>query len=165
AIRWYTKQTFVYRLVNKALRTEDYEAMIILRFFIVNLSENLQQEYEDCKKKQNKRSRVLILYRGLKLPFAEVYSLTHNIGKTIATNGFLSTTRSKDVAYRFAKKGIKRTDVETVILEIEIDLKKLTVPFIDIAQYSDHPNEQEILFDLGASFIIKSADYDTDQKI
>ncbi|CAF1435592.1 unnamed protein product, partial [Rotaria sordida] len=165
AIRWYTKQTFVYRLVNKALRTEDYEAMIILRFFIVNLSENLRQEYEDYKKKQNKYLRVLILYRGLKLPFAEVYSLKHNIGKTIATNGFLSTTRSKYVAYRFAKKGIKRTDVETVILEIEIDFKKLTVPFIDIAQYSDFPNEQEILFDLGASFIIKSADYDTDQKI
>ncbi|CAF3045712.1 unnamed protein product [Rotaria sp. Silwood2] len=49
AIYWYTKQTFIYRLVNKALRTEDYEAMLVLRFFIVDLCENLRQKYEELK--------------------------------------------------------------------------------------------------------------------
>ncbi|CAF2911656.1 unnamed protein product, partial [Rotaria sp. Silwood2] len=146
AIYWYTKQAFVYRLVNKALRIEYYEAI-----------------YEEFKE-QNGNSNIILSYRGLKLSSAEINNLKY-IGQTIATNGFLSTSRSRDVAYTFARKGTKRSEVETVILEISCDMTKLTVPFIDIAQFSDYPEEQKILFDLGPSFTINSTHYDIDQKI
>ncbi|CAF3516539.1 unnamed protein product, partial [Rotaria sp. Silwood2] len=109
AIYWYTKQAFVYRLVNKALRIEYYEAI-----------------YEEFKE-QNGNSNIILSYRGLKLSSAEINNLKY-IGQTIATNGFLSTSRSRDVAYTFARKGTKRSEVETVILEISCDMTKLTVP-------------------------------------
>ncbi|CAF3816386.1 unnamed protein product [Rotaria sp. Silwood1] len=161
AIYWYTKQTFLYRLVNKALRTEDYEAMLVLRFFILDLCESLRQNYEELKQ----HSQIVISYRGLKLTPQEIYNLKQNVDETIATNGFLSTSRSKDVAYAFAKKGTKRSNVETVMLEIDVDMSKVTVILADIAQYSDYPEEQEILFDSGASFTINSVLYDMIEKI
>lgn len=165
AIYWYTRQTFVYRLVNKALRTEDYEALLTLRFFMTDLCENLRIKYDELKQRQRQQgSSIVISYRGLKLSPSEIYYLKYNIGKCIATNGFLSTSRSKDVANAFAKKASKRTGVETVILEISIDVTKLNTVLADIAEYSDFPEEQEVLFDLGASFIIQSVIYNDDEK-
>ncbi|CAF2050257.1 unnamed protein product [Rotaria magnacalcarata] len=35
---WYSKQAFIYRLINKALRTEDVDLLYIFRFFICDLS-------------------------------------------------------------------------------------------------------------------------------
>ncbi|CAF3956013.1 unnamed protein product [Rotaria sordida] len=151
---------------NKALRTEDYEALLILRFFIIDLCENLRLKYDDLKQRQEQLgSSTVVSYRGSKLSSPEIYNLKYNIGKSIATNGFLSTSRSKDVANIFAKKGTKRLGVETVIIEIHVDTTKLTTALVDIAEYSDYPEEQEVLFDLGASFTIDNVTYDEKDKI
>ncbi|CAF1320040.1 unnamed protein product [Rotaria sordida] len=151
---------------NKALRTEDYEALLILRFFINDLCENLRLKYDDLKQRQEQLgSSTVVSYRGSKLSSPEIYNLKYNIGKSIATNGFLSTSRSKHVANIFAKKGAKRLGVETVIVEIHVDTTKLTTALADIAEYSDYPNEQEVLFDLGASFTIDNVTYDEKDKI
>ncbi|CAF4447174.1 unnamed protein product [Rotaria sp. Silwood2] len=40
-IRWYTKQCFIYRLCNKALRTEDIELLYIFRYYIQDLCKRL----------------------------------------------------------------------------------------------------------------------------
>ncbi|CAF1232788.1 unnamed protein product [Didymodactylos carnosus] len=158
AIKWYTKQTFVYRLVNKALRTEDFESLYTFRFFISDLCSNLATKFEGLKLRQ-KKPPVLTSYRGLKLSLQEIYNLKINIGQKVSTNGFLSTTRSRDVAYSFAQKSTKRVDVQAVMFEIEADTKLLTTPIADIAEYSDYPEEEELLFDLCAQFSINSVDY------
>ena len=164
AIYWYTKQTFVYRLVNKALRTEDIEALIILRFFIRDLSKNLKNKYNILKQRQE-HNPIVVSYRGLKLTWPEIYNLKCNIGQIISTNGFLSTSRSKDVAYSFAKKGTKRLGVETIMLQIEVDTLLPTISLADIAEYSDYPREEEILFDLGAIFTIESVTFNENENI
>ncbi|CAF4084949.1 unnamed protein product [Rotaria sordida] len=161
AIYWYTRPTFIYRLINKALRTEDYESLLIFRFFIIDLCKNLQLKYDDLKQHHEQ----FVSYHGLNLSPPEIYHLKYNIGKNIATNGFLSTSRSKDIANTFAKKGTKCLGVETVILEIHVDTTKLTTALVDIAEYSDYPEEQEVLFDLGTSFTIDNVTYDENDKI
>jgi hypothetical protein len=42
AISWYTADSFVYRLLNKALRVEDIELVHIFRFFIIDLCAQLE---------------------------------------------------------------------------------------------------------------------------
>ncbi|CAF2958861.1 unnamed protein product [Rotaria sp. Silwood2] len=49
AIHWYTTPTFVSKLINKALRTEDFRALYICRAYIADLSEQLHKEYEQYK--------------------------------------------------------------------------------------------------------------------
>ena len=48
-IRWYTKDTFVYKLINKALRTEDIEQLYTFRYFITDLSKSLYQEFAQLR--------------------------------------------------------------------------------------------------------------------
>ncbi|CAF1480292.1 unnamed protein product, partial [Didymodactylos carnosus] len=150
--------------LNKALRTENFEALYTLRFFINDLCSNLNKKYPELKQRQ-KDNPIIVSYRGLKLTSYEIYNFKRNIGQMVSTYGFLSTSRSKDVAYSFAKKCSKRLDVEIVMLEIEVNTELITAAFADIAEYSDYPDEEEVLFDLGASFTITNVSYIDNEKI
>ena len=61
--------------------------------------------------------------------------------------------------------GSKRSNIETVMLGIETNISELTAVLVDFAQYSILPEEQEILFDLGATFRINSIDYHNEEKM
>ncbi|CAF1206617.1 unnamed protein product [Didymodactylos carnosus] len=157
AIRWYTRQSFVYKLINKALRTEDIEQLHIFRFFITDLCLSLAQEY---KKMREREQGVLRVYRGVKLSNEEVEKLKGNEGKLISINGgYLSTSRLPSVAQNFASQLTKRRDAVVVLFEIEYDFNELNdddIVCADVAKFSDYPEEQEVLFDLGATFKIQS---------
>jgi tetratricopeptide (TPR) repeat protein len=164
AIRWYTKQSFVYKLVNKALRSEDIDQLHIFRFFIGDLSESLAREHE---KMLSSDEEILTLYRGVKLDREEFDQLKENQGKLISTNGYLSTSRLRSPALAFAMKPSKRINAIPVLFEIQCVVKELgkTVIFADIAQFSDYPKEQEVLFDLSAAFKLESIEQDGEIKI
>ncbi|CAF1679201.1 unnamed protein product, partial [Rotaria sp. Silwood1] len=155
AIRWYSKQSFVYKLINKALRIEDIDLLYAFRFFIVDLSENLRREHEKILLSEEK---VLNVYRGVKIDHEEFNKIKENQGKLISLNGYVSTSREKLLALHFATKSTKRMDVIPVLFHIQCDIKQIdkNIIFADIVQFSDHPKEQEVLFDLNTCFKIES---------
>ncbi|CAF1615303.1 unnamed protein product, partial [Didymodactylos carnosus] len=63
AIKCYTKYEFIYRLVNKALRTEDINELLIFRFFIIDLCLNLAKKHNELKKIE--KQPIIDLYRGV----------------------------------------------------------------------------------------------------
>lgn len=65
AIRWYTSDTFVYKLINKALRTEDMEMLYLFRFFIVDLCINLAEKYKEML--ERKVTLPSVLYQGTQM--------------------------------------------------------------------------------------------------
>ena len=162
AINWYTKESFIYKLINKALRTEDIEQLHIFRFFIIDLCQSLKNECEELKK----RDQLITSYRGAKVSKEEFKSIEQNIGNLISTNGFLSTSRSRQRALGFARKPTLRTDIVPVLYEIQCNLNNLndSVVLADIAKLSDYPDEQEILFGLGETFEILSVEKSIDKE-
>jgi tetratricopeptide (TPR) repeat protein len=153
AVRWYTKESFIYKLVNKALRTEDIDQLYTFRYFIADLSLSLNRERELLQEKVE----VIMVYRGFRLDEEELLNLKANEGNLISINGFFSTSRSRDIAFHFATKSTKRTNAVSIIYEIECNLTEIqSLIFADIAKFSDYPNEQEVLFDVGATFRIIS---------
>jgi hypothetical protein len=44
-IYWYTKQSFIYRLLNTALRTKDIETLYVFRLFIANLYQQMKNKH------------------------------------------------------------------------------------------------------------------------
>ncbi|CAF0815539.1 unnamed protein product [Rotaria sp. Silwood1] len=157
AICWYSKQSFLYKLINKALRTEDIDLLYKFRFFIGDLSENLQRQH---KKILLSEEKILNIYRGAKLDKEEYIKLKENQGKLISTNGYLSTSRRKSLALSFAMKPSKRIDVIPVLFHIHCDITHIdkNIIFADIHEFSQYPDEQEVLFDLNACFQIESID-------
>ncbi|CAF4334580.1 unnamed protein product, partial [Rotaria sordida] len=134
------------------------EQLRIFRFFIADLSFNLANEYEKLK---NKGEKIPILYRGLKMEEEEFRNLKQNEGGLISTNGFLSASRSKNVALQFAKKPSKRSDIVSILYEIECYIQELdSIIFADITELSVYAKESEVLFDLGSTFEIISVKED-----
>ncbi|CAF3676855.1 unnamed protein product, partial [Adineta steineri] len=154
SIYWYTKDSFLYKLVNKALRTEDIGQLHLFRFFISDLSLKLANIHKSQIRKQE---NTVKLYRGLKMGNDELKKLKENLGCIISANGFLSTSYSKDIAMGFATKPTKRTDIVSVLQEIECSSNTLeSIVFANITKSSEFEAEQEVLFDLGSTFKIES---------
>ncbi|CAF0878688.1 unnamed protein product [Rotaria sordida] len=164
-IRWYTKQCFIYRLCNKALRTEDIELLFIFRYYIQDLCKRLAVEHEIFRTKEINQS-ILTLYRGLKLTKDEIIRFQSNTGSLTSTNGFLSTTRNYDLALQFALKTSKRSvDVLPTLFIIEADLHLDDVVFADISSLSVYPEEEEVLFDIGCAFKIKEVYFNDNKNV
>lgn len=145
AIRWYTKDSFLYRFVNRALRTEDIEALFRLRYFIKDLCQNLNILFDQNFEAYQESLEEILVYRGLTLPMTVIDQLKESVGKYVSTNGFLSTTFKRDVAEMFGANVIFQIKIET-------DLKNIIYAYI--AKLSFNPSEDEVLFDLGAIFQI-----------
>ena len=164
AIRWYSEQSFVYKLVNKALRTGDYDQLHRFRYFIGDLSNGLEKQHENIL---SSNEEILTVYRGAKLHKEELEQLKQNVNKLISTNGYLSTSRDRLRALSFAKKSTKRPDVIPVLFQIHCDIKQIghSVIFADIEKFCVFPQEQEVLFDVDAVFRIDSIQADGERKI
>ena len=108
------------------------------------------------------KDQILTVYRSVKLDKEEFGKLIENQDKLISTNGFLSASQLHSSAYSFALKPTKRSHIIPVLFQIECNIKQLgkNVIFADIAQYSEYPNEQEVLFELSASFRLESIEED-----
>ncbi|CAF1228454.1 unnamed protein product [Adineta steineri] len=155
AIEWYTDECFLYKLLNKALRTEDIELLFNFRFFIIDLCSVIEQENQLLKNKG-----TLTLYRGTQMLKEEFEKIKENIGKTISTNGFLSTSRNINVSLAFIDINSESNDFASVLFDIKADPLLKTVIFADVGDISRMKDEEEVLFNLNSLFKIVSVCFD-----
>ncbi|CAF1419904.1 unnamed protein product [Adineta steineri] len=160
AIEWYTDECFLYKLLNKALRTEDIELLFNFRFFIIDLCSVIEQENQLLKNKG-----TLTLYRGTQIPNEELKKIKENIGKTISTNGFLSTSRSINVSLQFIHMNAQSNDFTSVLFEIKTNPLLKTVIFTDVGDRSRIEGEEEVLFNLNSLFKIIAVCFDPELRV
>ncbi|CAF4148814.1 unnamed protein product, partial [Rotaria sordida] len=161
AIRWYSKQSFVYRLINVALRTENMSVLYLFRYYLKDLCGQLTQNFRQIE--LYVRDMSFELYRGVRLNTNEVEKLKQSIGQMISANGFLSATWDRQIAEVYAGFAQQLTDknLVSVIYKINVDLAQArSIIFADVAQYSEHLDEQEVLFDIGSIFTLNSIEFD-----
>jgi tetratricopeptide (TPR) repeat protein len=157
AIHWYTTDSFVSKLINKALRTEDFHALYICRAYIADLSEQLHREFDDYKQLLIEFEQPLAqwtVYHGRSMSEEEIDDLRDKKGQYIALNGFLSTSRKKSVADIYCKEVM-------FIIETTFDLSHGC--FAHVAPMSRFPEEDEVLFDLASVFQIKEVQYNDNE--
>ena len=145
SVWWYTRDSLVYRMLNKALRVQNIDILFHLRFFIRDLAEQLKVNQLPCSG---------AVYRGQSLSKDELKRLKQSVGKLISVNSFLSTTLYPDIAKMYAGG---TSDLETVMFKINFNpMIDEIKPFADITLISQFPQEGEILFMLGSIFQIDS---------
>ncbi|CAF1305163.1 unnamed protein product [Didymodactylos carnosus] len=160
AIRWYTRDCFVYRLLNKAFRTQNIEIIFKFRFFLTDLYNQLNELYHEYTSMLSSIDyTILTLYRGQHLSIDEFKKVENNIGGKLSMNTFLSTTIDKYVALVYAGNGSKRPLNESVLFEMTIDTTVITEKrFADIGGHSYFESENEILISFGSVYRIDSVE-------
>ncbi|CAF1144089.1 unnamed protein product [Adineta ricciae] len=152
AIWWYTRETFLYRLLNKALRTKNFHLLFLFRFFLRDVSQQL---------KANQCTTSIRVYRGQLLSQEELDQLTNSLGEYLSINSFFSTSLNRQKALRFLKDESSSDCVQKILFEIDADPNENhSKPFANIASLSSYSTEQEILFMLGSVFRVMNIKQD-----
>lgn len=144
-IYFYTKDSFLYYVLNKALREQDYsklESLGPLCYLIRNYS-RLSQDY------------IGTVYRGIELKSTEIEAYKQHRGQWKTWPAYTSTSKDREMAEAFGN----------TLFIIEITDIKLSSPrAYDIAHLSHYPSEKEVLIPAGVSFQILNVEQDASQK-
>ncbi|CAF4475305.1 unnamed protein product [Rotaria sp. Silwood2] len=153
AIWWYSFDSCLYRLLNKALRYRDFDLLFALRFFITDLARTIEREYEQFLRLSIERDPVKI-FRGQCVSKNELELIFDNEQGFISMNSFFSTSRNRRVAMSYLQNCPMNNDNRRVLFEITIDPRLPIKPFADIKEHSAYPTEDEILITFGALYRI-----------
>ncbi|CAF1425373.1 unnamed protein product [Rotaria magnacalcarata] len=160
AVWWYSRHTFIYKLVNKILRNQTVRYIIKMSFFIRDLHEQIQLLYNKQCRGYKKEFTV---YRGLVVSKNDLEKM--NRSALIGFNGFLSTSRCIRIALNFTYGARMEAGETPILFTIEIDPSERMVPFADVERCSDFANEKEVLFSMHAVFRIVENEFDKNKKI
>lgn len=161
ALKWYSSNSFIYRLLNKAIRSENIDLLFACRFFIIDLHrqlESLHKPYIELIRSYDLDEYTV--YRGQLMTSDDFTKLQANVGKLISINSFLSTSVDSNVALMFAGNSAIHSSMESILFQITIDITETLpvyrYPFADISVYSRFEEEKEVLFTLTAMFRIEN---------
>ncbi|CAF1266407.1 unnamed protein product [Adineta steineri] len=151
AIWWYTRECFIYQMLNRALRTLEADTIINMGFFIRDLHQQLQQLHE--KQLPQYRGEPFTVYRGQGLLKTDFDKLKKAEGGLMSFNNFLSTSTKRDVSYQFAKGALGNHDMVGILFIMTIDPRVSSTPFASINEISYFKaEEEEILFSMHTVF-------------
>jgi tetratricopeptide (TPR) repeat protein len=164
AIWWYTRECCFYRILNKALRIQDFDMLFTLRFFITDISKQLKEIHRANLRAISMRD-IFHVYRGQAITIEELNIMQESIGKYLSMNSFLSTSLKLSIAVKFLNNSQLNDNTEGILYKISIDPSKKTKAYAPIADRSYHEYEDEILIMLGALFRIDKIEKDNEINI
>jgi tetratricopeptide (TPR) repeat protein len=152
AVWWYTKDIFLYRLVNWALREQEFDTIIRVGFFINDLHRHIDKLHQEQIATINTNFPV---YRGQGMTADRFANLRKSEGGLLAFNSFLSTSRSPEVAQGFIDRALDKGSPIGLLFIITVDPSVSSEVYADIGTVSCF-EEKEVLFSLATVFRIGS---------
>ena len=162
AIREYTRDGFLYRIVNRALRTQNMKIIKKFSPFITDLHYQLHKYHREYYLSNNHFIRAV--YRGQLLSVDELEyfrSVCKSRNPMIKLTTFCSASLNPEVALSFALPLEDRIPcLFEIIITNEYDMEQSRAidyrqAFADVSSLSFMPHEREVLFSLLTHFRIK----------
>lgn len=146
SILWYTREGFLFRLLNKALRHRDINGIYLLHFFIVDLFNEISLRCSYHEK------AIDFCFRGQLISMDELDMFKEQ--KWFCANSFISATKNYALAQMFAGCGyVLVNGIERVIFRIKIPQSSWKTGYVaDISKQSYNEDEEEVLFAAGTLF-------------
>jgi hypothetical protein len=152
---WYTCESFLYPMLNTALRLMDVDVMIKMGFFITDLHRQIKklhtEQFDD-----HTSSTTLTVYRGQGMSNKDFEQMKKTKGGLMAFNSFLSTSKVRQISLNFALNALLNPDLVGILFVMTIDPSQLTTPFAsinDVGAFKDR--EDEVLFSMHSVFRIR----------
>jgi tetratricopeptide (TPR) repeat protein len=152
---WYTCDSFLYPMLNTALRLMDVDLIIKMGFFIGDLHRQIEQLHtEQFNGDQSDTS--FTVYRGQGMSTEHFEQMEKTKGGLMAFNNFLSTSKDRDVSLDFAHDALSNPDLVGILFVMTIDPSVSTTPFASsngLSYFED--KEDEVLFSMHTVFRIR----------
>ena len=152
-IWWYTRETFLFSVLNRALRLMDADIIIKMAFFISDLHKNITDLHSKQFHDQTS-SQSFIVYRGQSLSQTDFNQLKQNQGGLLAFNNFLSTSKNRKTALDFIHRNLGKNEFVSILFVMHIDPSIYSTPFAHVPKINAIDEEEEILFSIHSVFRI-----------
>lgn len=150
---WYTQESFIYHMLNRALGTLDVDIILKMGFFVRDLHRDLEKLHSKMTSTCDKQ--FFTVYRGQTFTIEKFEELKKMKGGLISFNNFLSTSQNEDVSINFSRRSLaKKPNSVCIVFHMIIDLNLATVPFASIEKVSEFESEKEVLFSTHSIFRI-----------
>ncbi len=157
ALWWYIRDSFLYRMLNKALRVQNIDLLILFHSLITDIYQQL---------KDNQCLSPIHVYRSQIISDDELNTLRESIGKFISINSFLLTSTNHHAVLGFLRDCHVLDGLHRVLFEIDADPAVITSrPFANISSFSNVENEDEVLFMVGSVFRLVDIHRDDDEQL
>lgn len=148
ALSWYTRKSFIYRILNKALQIQNIDLLFILRFF-------LQDIYHEIKHYQCLYS--IHAYRNHLMTYEDIQLFQNSIGQFLSINSFLSASLDRGLALYYLYES---NDLERVLFEIDAESQSDDRNIFGNINYFQ--GNEQILFMLGSIFQLENISFNDD---
>ena len=143
AISWFTRNSFLYKMIIKALRIQNLDILFLFRFVIQDIQTQIKHDHI---------SASLDVYRSQLMTKNELQKLKDSWKQFISVNSFLSGITDRTTAIDILNKSSISYEIERVLFEIRADGRLPGVkPFTSIKSKTNH-DQDEILFSIGSIF-------------
>ncbi|CAF0777936.1 unnamed protein product [Adineta steineri] len=151
ALLWYTRKSFICRILNKALRIQNIDLLFMLRFFIQDIYYQIEQY---------KCLHPIRVYRSHLMSYDELQLFRNSVGQFISINAFLSTRLDYGLELFYLYES---NDFERVLFEIDADPRLNDIKFSrNIKFHSYFQENDEIIFLLGTIFQLENISLNDD---
>jgi tetratricopeptide (TPR) repeat protein len=148
---WYTKEQFIYEMINRALRTQETEIIIKMGFFMQDLHQQIKRLHTGaaCNKKPTD------IYRGQGMFHDDFEKMRKNKGGLLSFNSFLSTSTDDKLAFARAESAKDDPNLIGIFFKMKVDAEHSSTPFASVVESSYYQDtEQEFLFSMHSVFRI-----------
>lgn len=126
------------------------------RYYISDLCKMIEYLYEN---EQSQTAKTNIYYRAASINIDEFEQMKMSIkqkkkGQVISMGGFISTTTNLEIARRYARTQSLSKGKVRVLFKISVKPDKPCAAHAYIGNISFHPEEEEVLFSMGATFVV-----------
>ncbi|CAF4600846.1 unnamed protein product [Rotaria sp. Silwood2] len=144
ALFWYIRESFLYRMLNKALREQNINQLLLFRFVIRDIHKQL---------KENQYISPIRVYRGQFMTFSEIEYLQTSKNEYVSINTFLQANTNQDKVLELLKSSQISNYEHQALFIIDADPSiSRKDPFVDISRFNSFIEETEILFMAGCIF-------------
>ncbi|CAF1463861.1 unnamed protein product [Adineta ricciae] len=155
-IWWYTREGFLYKLLNRSLREQDIYALYSLRTFIRHLYDQIfdmfVKQHVSCS---TTTFTIVTFYRGQQMATQTFERIKSKRGGLLSFSNFLSTTTNRDLAVIYAGNTLNDQHLTAVLFQLDVDIHSNEQPFAAIDHISHFGTaENEYLFAMGSTFKI-----------
>ena len=152
ALWWYTRESFLSRLLNKALSIKNLDLLFLFTFLIRDMQTIIQK---------NKSNSCIQVYHGQVMSMDELCTFKNAIGDYISINTFFSAKFNRKQIMSALNEFTVTDDVVRILFEIDADPSiGNPKPFAMITQFTYFPEEKQVLFMLGAIFQVIDITHD-----
>ena len=146
-LRWYTQESFLYKVTNNCLRIATSESIQYCRLLLKDVEQAIKEQYKEKSKRF-----CGVLYRGAYLSQEEWTSLKANLGGEIEMHGFLSVSKNKKVALKYMRDDPNQKVFITILVPKGPNEEERG--FAEVEEFSNFPEESEILFNVRSRFTV-----------